>query len=314
METLAAASPVGPTRPPVTGIMRLGDGKQIPTVGFGTYLCSPEEVTISCRLALDAGYMHIDTAEGYANEEAVGMVIKEYIDTGRAAPYITTKVFPGMNGNFKTYDQVIKACEDSLAKLQVESIDLYLIHAPFAGPGLRLEQWKAMVHLQQEGKCKSIGVSNYNIHHLQEIKDAGLPMPAANQLELHPLCQHRELVEYCKAEGILCIAYSSLAPLSNWRPEQRSGKQVLPEDQKVIQPPLIDSLALKYGVSSAQILLRWALQHEYPILPKSISPERIKANLDVFGFAIDDAEIAALDDLDSSKALAWPIGDPCMTE
>lgn len=293
---------------------QLGDGNRIPWIGFGTYLCTNEEVERACFDALESGYTHLDTAEGYHTEQNIGNVLSRM---GQDKPFVTTKLWPGMNDNIKLFDEVVESCELSLKKLGVDKIDLYLIHAPFAGPEKRIEQWKAMVYLRDHGKCRSIGVSNYSISHLEEIKQSGLPLPAANQLELHPLCQHLDIINYCRANGILPIAYSSLAPLSDWRVGQRSAKSSVPYDPTTPTPPphvlLIASLAAKYTITPSQLLLRWALQHGYPILPKSVHRERIVSNRDLFGFEISNEDMKGLDALEQNTPYAWPTGDPCLT-
>jgi 2,5-diketo-D-gluconate reductase A len=288
---------------------KLGDGSPIPWVGFGTYLCSDEQVSSSCTYALNNGYKHIDSAEGYRTEVAVGKVLSEL----EVKPFVTTKLWPGMGDNAKNYDAVIQSALDSRQKLGVPIIDLYLIHAPFAGPSGpsgRIEQWRALVELQSRGVCRSIGVSNYSVAHLTEIEAAGLPKPAANQLEIHPLCQHKDIVAYCRERGILVIAYSSLAPLSDWRPGQTSAKT---DSTDSTESPLFTSLAAKYGVTTSQLLLRWALQSGFPILPKSNRPARIDLNMDLFGFNIDVDDMSSIDALDENKTFAWPSGDPCLT-
>mmetsp|Transcript_6875 Transcript_6875/g.11449 ORF Transcript_6875/g.11449 Transcript_6875/m.11449 type:complete len:313 (+) Transcript_6875:90-1028(+) len=306
----------------VTAQVPLRDGNVIPVIGFGTYLISKDQAKAACSAALTADYKHIDTAQGYKNEEEIGKSIKAWVKSGKERPFITTKLWPGMKPGEVNYDATIEACNSSLTKLGIDKIDLYLIHAPFAGSTGRIEQWKALMQLKESGKCKSIGVSNFNVKHLQEIEAAGLPLPAVNQLEVHPLCQQREIVEYCRGKGILVIAYSSLAPLSSWRPGQNSGKapistpvegttqgNAVPEAATALFRHLSD----KYGVSEAQLLFRWALQRQFPILPKSVSPERIQQNLDLFGFAIDDEDMLRLDSLDQQRTYAWPMGDPCLT-
>lgn len=293
----------------------LGDGKIIPWIGFGTYLCNDNEVENSCQIALNIGYNHIDTAEGYGTEHSVGNILK----LSTKLPFITTKLWPlKSDGTPKSYDEVISSCEMSLQKLGVDSIDLYLIHAPFGNKLSRIEQWKALVYLYESRKCKSIGVSNYSIQHLEEIKEANLLLPAANQLELHPLCQHRDIINYCKLNNILPIAYSSLAPLSDWRPGQRSAKieesYYDPNSYSNIKnADLFNFLANKYNITSAQLLLKWGLQHGYPILPKSTHESRIQLNFQLNHFTIDENDMNLLDELDENKPFAWPSGDPCLT-
>jgi 2,5-diketo-D-gluconate reductase A len=290
----------------------LRDGNQLPWIGYGTYLCSEAEIETSCPYALECGYLHIDTAEGYRTEQAVGKVLKN-IDPSNL-PFITTKLWPlRSDGTPKSYQEVVDSCESSLTKLGLSSVDLYLIHAPFGDSVSRIEQWRALLHLQAVGKCKSIGVSNYSTVHLEEIRLANLSLPVVNQLELHPLCQHRDIIDYCNMHQILPIAYSSLAPLGEWRPGQRSAK-LHSDASSLDHSELFQTLANKYNITCGQLMLRWGLQCGYPILPKSIHRERILSNLQVQdGPTIDEQDLKTLNDLDQNKAFAWPDGDPCLT-
>ena len=192
-----------------------GDNYQMPLIGFGTYLDVGYD---AIRNAISAGYRHIDTAEYYQNEEAVGKAVR---DSGilRSDFFITTKLAPGGFGSpFKTYIQTIESFERSLKLLDFSYIDLYLIHHAFAKDE-RIEQWRALVDLQRQGKVRNIGVSNWNIKHIEEIKMAGLQLPSVNQIEIHPLCTQSDLVAYLRLNNIRISAYSSLAPLSTWRAE-----------------------------------------------------------------------------------------------
>jgi len=182
-----------------------------------------------------------------------------------------------------------------------------LIHAPFGGPE-RGAQWRALVQLQQAGKARSIGVSNFNQAHLEEIKAAGLPMPDANQIELHPWSQKTELLSYMKQNDITPIAYSSLVPLLSWRAEegQKSARtSAMTEDGRIFT-----DMAAKYGVTAAQFLLRWGIQNGYPILPKSINPERIRQNIKLAGFIIEEDDMELIRTMDHGVGVAWIAGDP----
>jgi len=285
----------------------------IPAVGFGTYLISNEEAETAISSAITAGYRHIDTASGYQNEETVGAGIKKGLqDLGlkRADLFVTAKLWPGnpaWGDAPKTGAQTIAECDASLARLEVDYTDLYLIHAPYGGD-MRLEQWRALLELQQSGKARSIGVSNFNIDHLEEIKAAGLPMPEANQIELHPWSQKPDLLAYMVQNDIAPIAYSSLVPLSTWRVEegQASGKT----DQMKADGTVFQSIAAKYRVSEAQLLLRWGVQNGYAVLPKSLNPERMRQNIDLFSFAIDNIDMAQMATMDRGDGVAWASGDP----
>lgn len=285
---------------------KLADGNTLPWIGLGTYLCSGDDLLTACQTASECGYEHIDTAEGYGTEQIIGNVLK----INPRIPFLTTKLWPLRDdGTPKSFEEVISSCELSLTKLGVSSIDLYLIHAPFGNSMSRLQQWKALIHLQEIGKCKSIGVSNYSIHHLEEIRLENLPLPVVNQLELHPLCQHRDIVDYCRAKDILPVAYSSLAPLSEWRLGQRSAKVTSDPTNDIFQ-----TLANKYHITPGQLLLKWGLQNGYPVLPKSTQLDRILSNFDLQNeIVISEADMQMLNDLNQDKAFAWPNGDPCLT-
>ncbi len=192
-------------------------------------------------------------------------------------------------------------------RLGLDYFDLYLIHAPYGGD-LRLEQWRALLDLQKSGKARSVGVSNFNKQHLEEIKNAGLSMPEANQIELHPWSQKPDLIAYMADNGIAPIAYSSLVPLSTWRVEE--GQASAKTDQMKADGTAFQEMAAKYNVSEAQLLLRWGVQSGYAVLPKSLNPDRMRQNIDLFSFAIDDADMAQLGTMDRGDGVAWASGDP----
>ncbi|MCK5747593.1 MAG: aldo/keto reductase [Oricola sp.] len=209
----------------MTRTFALNENVSIPAVGFGTYLISSEDAPEVIQTAIECGYRHIDTASGYRNETAVGEGIQAGLaSTGlsRSDIFVTAKLWPGNSawGDApKTHEQTLAECDASLERLGLDYVDLYLIHAPYGGAE-RLSQWRALVELQTAGKARSIGVSNFNRGHLDEIRTAGLPTPDANQIELHPWSQKPELLAYMAENGIAPIAYSSLVPLSTWRTEE----------------------------------------------------------------------------------------------
>ncbi|HIF29728.1 MAG: aldo/keto reductase [bacterium] len=278
----------------------------MPMVGLGTWLISNDEVSKVVTDALNLGYRHIDTAQVYRNEEGIGkaLVASSLL---RDEIFITTKMWPGMFGQeepFQNFKGAMSACDDSLTFLQVDEIDLYLIHNPFAKEN-RLEQWEAMVELKKQGKVKNIGVSNYNVKHIQEIEMAGLEMPVANQIEIHPWHVVRtELAQYMDKHEILPIAYSSLAPIPNWREgSQWNGK---PEDMKSGAIPC-QNIADQYGVTVPQLFLKWAIQLGYAVLPKSVHYNRLQENLDLDHFTISRDDINAISNIakDEQQCLAW---------
>ncbi|MEH6647654.1 aldo/keto reductase [Sulfitobacter sp.] len=292
---------------------RLNDDTAIPAVGFGTYLVSNDDAPDAVSSAISNGYRHIDTATAYQNEEAVGAGIRAGLQaTGlaRDAIFVTAKLWPGnpaWGDTPKSHDQTIAECNASLAKLGLDYTDLYLIHAPYGGPE-RIAQWRALLELKQMGKARSIGVSNFNQGHLDEIKLAGLPMPDANQIELHPWSQKPELISYMTENGIAPIAYSSLVPLSTWRTQE--GQDSAKTDAMKAGGSVFTQMAAKYGVSEAQLLLRWGVQNGYAVLPKSLNPDRMRQNIDLAGFQIDDADIASIKTMDRGEGVAWASGDP----
>ncbi len=292
----------------------------MPTIGFGTYLIPNEEAKKTINTALKIGYRHIDTAEVYRNEVGIGLGLKDSLSEfsiQRDDIFVTSKVFPG-NPSWgrepKNYKACIEACNSSLARLNLDNLDCYLIHAPFC-KDLRLEQWRALCDLKKEGKTRTIGVSNYSKAHIQEIINEGLEVPEYNQIELHPWCQKEKLVSFLKEKNITIVAYSSLVPLEGWRakPNQDSAKPQTMKEAGADSCSPFKRMASKYGVSEAQILLKWGLQMGFVILPKSSDESRIRENFKL-SFQIDDADMNEISTLDKGDGVAWPNGDPCNSE
>lgn len=276
----------------------------LPLVGFGTYQLSDDQAEFAVSEAIKAGFRHIDSAEAYQNELGTGRALQKS-SVNREELFITTKVFPGYktwNTPEKNFDQVIETLKRQLTELQLEYIDLYLIHAPLSE--LRLEQWNALIELKKLGLAKHIGVSNYNQETINEIIDAGLEKPEANQVEFHPICAQKELTQFMKTQSIEPIAYSSLAPLSTWRTAEGQGGEVLAE-VKTEGQQVIKEIAEELNVSEAKLLLRWGLQHGYAVLTKSSKPERIKQNLELFDFEISQEQMNRLNELDKNQPIAW---------
>jgi 2,5-diketo-D-gluconate reductase A len=289
----------------------------IPYLGFGTYLISDGEAAQAVRAAIRAGYRHIDTAEFYQNEAGVGEGIRQALEAGivtRDQLFVTTKLWPGNEAwgqTPKTTASTIASLHESLAKLKLDYVDLYLIHAPFER-AQRLAQWRGLIELKEQKKARAIGVSNFSVAHLEELVAAGLPVPQANQIELHPWSQKPQLVRHLEGRSIVPIAYSSLVPLSTWRsaPGHDSAKtQAMQSDSQRTDSPF-KRMARKYGVSEAQVLLRWAVQKGYPVLPKSTNEERMRQNADIFSFRIDDEDMAEIATMDRGDGVAWAVGDP----
>ncbi|UJR82966.1 aldo/keto reductase [Sandaracinus amylolyticus] len=292
-------------------------GIEIPYVGLGTYLIANDDAAAVVRAALGVGFRHVDTAEFYGNEEGVGAGIRQALEAhglSRKDVFVTTKLWPGnaaWGQTPKTTETTIASLDESLARLGLEYVDLYLIHAPFDHEQ-RLAQWRGLVELKRQGKARAIGVSNFDVAHIEELVGAGLPLPDANQIELHPWSQKPALVRYLAEKGITPIAYSSLVPLSTWRiaegHDSAKTAEMRATGERADSP--FKAMAAKYGVSEAQVLLRWAIQMGYPVLPKSTKPERMRQNADLFSFRIDDQDMAAIAKMDRGDGVAWPMGDP----
>jgi diketogulonate reductase-like aldo/keto reductase len=260
---------------------RLDNGVEMPVLGLGVWLIpSGEETRGAVRDALECGYRLIDTARAYGNERDVGRALRES-GLPREEVFVTTKLWNSDHG----YEAAHRACRASLGDLGLDYIDLYLIHWPV--PGLRRETWKAMAALRDEGVCRAIGVSNYTIRHLDELRDESSAPPAVNQVEFHPFLYQRELLDYCRRRGIAVEAYSPLA-----------------RGVRLSEPALV-SVGRKYGKTPAQVLIRWALQHGTIPIPKSSRPERIRENAAVFDFSLASGDMETLDRLDEGLRVCW---------
>ena len=288
----------------------------VPRIGLGTYNMNSKEAEDLSYAAIKHGYRHIDTAAVYRNEDGVGKALKRIFsetDINRDDIAISTKLWPGgmvKVDRVKNKEGTMKSFEKSLINLNLDYVDLYLIHSPHAKEK-RIEQWEALLTLQEIGKATNIGVSNWGINHLEELVQKGLPLPSANQIEIHPWSQKPELVSYLKEKGIDIIAYSSLVPLSTWR--HKDGENSLKTDEMYKDSEDSDSpfkkLATQYDVTEAQILLKWALQLGYAILPKSIQIERMKNNFDL-DFTISESDMNLIEQLDRGGSVTWEYGDP----
>jgi diketogulonate reductase-like aldo/keto reductase len=259
----------------------LSDGSRMPWVGLGVYrIAAGEPCLRAVTHALSIGYRHVDTAALYGNEEDVGRALRAS-GIARDQVFIATKLWNSDQG----YASAIKACDRSLARLKLDYLDLYLIHWPESGR--RLDSWRALVELRRQGKCRSIGVSNYTIAHLEELMAHSEVVPAVNQVEFSPFLFQRELLDFCRAHAIQLEAYCPLT---------RGVK---------LGDPVVRSVARRHGKTAAQVLLRWALQHEVAVIPKSAQPARIDENAALFDFALDDRDMAALDALNVDFRACW---------
>ncbi len=259
--------------------IKLNNGVEVPILGLGTYLTPPGSITENAVLAaLNAGYRHIDTAALYRNEADVGRAIKES-NIPREEIFVTTKLW---NDDF---DDPIMAFNESLSKLGIGYVDLYLMHFPVQGK--RLHTWGLMESLLTTGKCKSIGVCNFTIRHLKELIENTSVIPAINQVEFSPFLFQKEMLEYCKSKDIVVEAYTPLT----------RGKRL--NDPKLLE------VAKRYPKTPAQILIRWAIQHELVVIPKSKDPQRIAENAKVFDFHLSDQDMALLDGFNENYRVAW---------
>ncbi|MDQ2661092.1 MAG: aldo/keto reductase [Actinomycetota bacterium] len=258
--------------------LSLDDGATIPQLGYGTYKVPSADATRLCLEAIDAGYRRLDTAALYDNEEGVGRAVREAV-VPREELFVTSKVWKDDNG----YDPTLHAFDQSMARLGLDVLDLYLIHWPVPSTDRYVDSWRALIRLQEEGRVRSIGVSNFHEHHVQRLIDETGVAPVVNQVELHPWLPQTALREFDEARDIRTEAWSPLAR------------------GRVLGTPLLDDLADKHGRTPAQIVLRWHIELGNLVIPKASSPERIRENLDVFDFALDPDDMVAIAALESGE-------------
>ena len=257
----------------------LSNGVKIPAIGFGTYKSGSDDETAKIvKYALENGYRHIDTAAFYDNEVGIGNGIKES-GVKREEVFLVTKLWNEDHG----YENTIKAFNRSLEKLQVDYIDLYLIHWPNK---LNSETWRAFEHLYEIGKVKAIGVCNFKIGHLEELMKSAKIKPMVNQVEVHPLNSKNNMVDYCNEHNIQLVA---------WSPIMRG---------KIFSNELIMSLSEKYKKTIVQIVLRWHIERGVVPIPKSSNEERIKENFDIFDFNISSEDINAINSLNEGDSIS----------
>ena len=264
-----------------TDCYKLSNGVEIPCLGFGTWQTPDGDVAVSSvRCAIEAGYRHIDTAQAYGNEESVGQGIRES-GIPREELFITTKLW----NQHHSYELALKTFDESMKKLGLDYLDLFLIHWPNPiafrdhWQKANADSWRAMEKLYKEGRIRAIGVSNFRPHHLDELAKTANIAPMVNQIRLCPGDTEDEVVDYCRAHGLLLEAYSPMG----------TGK--------IFSVPEMQALAEKYQRSVAQICIRWSLQRGYLPLPKSVTPARIQENLRVFDFELEDNDVQTIADL-----------------
>jgi diketogulonate reductase-like aldo/keto reductase len=268
----------------LTDGFQLSNGVSLPCVGYGTWQTPDGEIASkSVKLAIEAGYRHIDCAAVYANEASVGRGIKAS-GIPRNELFITSKVWNTERG----YDKTIKAFEKTLSDLQLDYLDLYLIHWPANSKqfsdwdSINLDTWRAMTDLYKAGKVRAIGVSNFQLKHLRSLLETEVK-PMVNQIRFHPGMMQQEIVSFCKENGLTVEAWSPLG------------------QGKVLSDPTLQEIADRYGKSTAQVCIKWCLQHDICPLPKSVTPDRIKANADVFDYILTDDDMTKIDRMDRGE-------------
>ena len=263
--------------------VELGDGHAIPQVGLGVWQ-TPDDVAVTAvQAALDAGYRHVDTAAAYQNEKGVGAGLRAS-GVARDEVFITTKVWNENQG----YDNALKAIEGSLKRLQLDQLDLCLIHWPAPHRGLYLDTWRALIKAQEAGLVRSIGVSNFEVEHLDRVIGETGVTPVLNQIELHPRFQQTALRAAHAERGIKTESWSPLG------------------QGQLLTDPIITGIAAKHGRTTAQVIIRWHLDSGLIVIPKSVTPSRIVENFDVFGFALDAEDMAAIAGLDQTDGRIGP--------
>ncbi|KAF8170788.1 Aldo/keto reductase [Pholiota molesta] len=263
----------------IASTIKLSSGYDMPLLGLGVYL--NENVIPACEAAFEHGYRHVDTAEMYGNEEGVGEAVRNS-GLKREEIFITTKIASNL------HDNTANTVDTSLKKLGLSYIDLYLIHDGYSGKEKRLQAYKALLDAKAAGKIRSVGVSNYAVRHLEEIKEAGYELPAVNQVELQPFCQQKDIVEWDKAHGTVTQAYCPLI-------------------RAKFDNPVLQEVAKEVNKEVPQVLVRWSLQRGFVPLPKSSKPERVVSNANVYDFELSPEQMARIDALDqgTAGAISW---------
>ncbi|MDR1423663.1 MAG: aldo/keto reductase [Azoarcus sp.] len=273
-------------QPAINPSLTLNDGSTIPQLGLGTWQAPEEEAAAAVAAALKAGYRLIDTAAIYGNEAAVGQGLRQ-AEVAREQIFVTTKLWNDAQG----YDEALRAFDDSLKRLQLDTVDLYLIHWPAPHKDRYVDSWRALVRLKEEKRVRAIGVSNFQIPHLERIIEETGVTPAVNQIELHPDFQQKALQAFHAAHGILTQSWSPL------------GQGALLHNETILR------IAARHGKSAAQTIIRWHLDNGLLVIPKSVHARRIVENFSVFDFILDPDELAHLAALDDAKHRIGPHPD-----
>jgi 2,5-diketo-D-gluconate reductase A len=267
----------------MTTYITLNDGSSIPQLGLGVWQVDPASTAQVVGWGIQAGYRSIDTAEGYGNEEGVGEAIRA-ADVARKELFITSKLRNGAHQR----DAALNAFDETMRKLGLEQLDLFLIHWPLPAQDKYVEAWKTLIELRDAGRIKSIGVSNFNQDHLERIIGETGVTPAVNQIELHPRFQQRDKRRFHAEHDIHIESWSPLG----------SGR--------LLNDPVIDRIAGKHGKTVAQTIIRWHLQQQLIVIPKSVHRERIVSNFAVFDFELDADDLKAIEGLDSPGGRVGP--------
>ncbi|MBQ0736099.1 aldo/keto reductase [Aquimarina celericrescens] len=263
----------------IKGTFQLHNGVHMPYLGLGVYQAdNDQEVINAIHWALETGYRHIDTASIYRNEEGVGKAIDSSA-IPREDIFVVSKVWNDDQG----YENTLQAFDDSLKRLQLEYLDLYLIHWPVAGK--YVDTWKALEKLYKDKRIRAIGVSNFMQHHLEDLMEQTEMVPMVNQMEFHPYLVQQNLIDFCHQHKIQYEA---------WSPMMQG---------KIFELPILDNLAKKYKKTVAQIVLRWDLQKGVITIPKSVKKERIKSNADLFDFELSEEDMKHIDSLDKNERI-----------
>jgi diketogulonate reductase-like aldo/keto reductase len=266
----------------------LNNGVELPVLGLGVFQSPPEQTTAAVEAAIAAGYPMIDTAASYRNEREVGDGIRNS-GVDRAKLFVQTKLWISDYG----YDSALRAYDVSLRKLGLDSVDLYLLHQPMPNEWERtVAAYQAVERLLADGRVRAIGVSNFSAKHLRDLIARTEVVPAVNQVEVHPFFIQRELRAAHARLGIATQAWSPLGGINVYRPADPNAVK------NPLEHPVVTALAVKYGKTPAQVVLRWHIEHGFSAIPKSVRPERIAENFDVFDFALTQDEVAAIDALD----------------